>query len=113
MNNFLDTLGFAIKEARRKKGYSQKSLAMKLNMSVRTILEIENLRSSPKFETVALLAQELGISLNSIVFPDALSVDSLSKSVRDFFSDKSEVEAQNYIALCEQADRLFDKTIRK
>ena len=105
MNNPLDSLGLAVKAARQKKGYSQKSLAAKLNMSVRTILEIENFRSNPKFETIALLARELDINLNSIVFPDAVLPDTVSKSVLDFFAGKSETEAEKYIALCEQANK--------
>ena len=34
-------------------------------MSVRTIIEIELGRSNPRFETVALLAEELNISLDA------------------------------------------------
>ena len=113
MNNPLDSLGIAVKAARQQKGYSQKTLASKLNMSIRTILEIENFRSNPKFETVALLARELNINLNSIVFPDTVSSDSVSKSVLDFFSTKSEVEAQKYIDLCEQADKFSEKRGQK
>lgn len=109
MNNPLDDFGIAVKAARQKRNASQKTLAAKLNMSVRTILEIENFRSNPKFETVALLARELDINLNSIVFPDAVSADSVSKSVVDFFADKSEVDAQKYIDLCEQADKFSGK----
>lgn len=41
---------------------TQKALAERLHMSVRTIIEIEKCKSNPKFETVALLAKELNIS---------------------------------------------------
>ena len=72
-------------------------------MSVRTILEIELGRSNPRFETVALLAKELNIVLDAIVFPDTATA-TVSKTVTNFFTGKSEAEIQTYISLCQQAD---------
>ena len=63
-------------------------------MSVRTIIEIELGRSNPRFETVALVAKEMNISLDAIVFPDTATA-TVSKTVTDFFA---------YISLCQQAD---------
>ena len=37
-------------------------------MSVRTIIEIERCKSSPRFETVATIVRELNISLDAVVF---------------------------------------------
>lgn len=59
--------------------------------------------SSPRFETVATIARELNISLDASVFQN-IKTDSVSKSVVDFFSGKSEEEIQKYILLCQQAD---------
>lgn len=79
-------------------------LIEKLHMSsVRTIIEIEQGHSNPRFETVALLAKELNISLDAIVFPDT-ATDTVSKTVKDFFAGKIEAEIQKYISLCQQAD---------
>ena len=72
-------------------------------MSVRTIIEIELGRSNLRFETVALLAEELNISLDAIVFPDTATT-TVSKTITDFFAGKSEEEIQKYISLCQQAD---------
>ena len=79
------------------------SLAERLHMSVRTIIEIEKCKSNPKFETVALLAKELNISLDAAIFPDMVT-GTVSKTVVDFFAGKSEAEIQKYIALCKQAE---------
>ena len=54
-------------------------------------------------ETVALLAEELNISLGAIVFPDTVTT-TVSKTVTDLFAGKSEAEIQKYISLCQQAD---------
>lgn len=103
MQNPIDSLGIALRNARKKRNLTQRELADKLHMSVRTIIEAEQGRSNPKFETVALIAKELNVSLDAIVFPDS-SATSVSKSVIDFFSGKSETEIQKYITLCQQAD---------
>ena len=105
MNNPLDLFGIALRAARIKQNLTQRALADRLHMSVRTIIEIEKFHSSPKFETVALLAKELNVSLDAIVFSD-IATASISKSVADFFAGKSESEIQKYISLCQQADAL-------
>ena len=103
MNNLLDSFASAMRSARIKRGLTQRALAERLNMSVRTIIEIERCRSSPKFETVMLLARELNVSLDAIVFQN-IPTSNVSKSVIDFFAGKSEAEIQKYISLCQQAD---------
>lgn len=103
MQNPLDSFANALRAARAKQDITQKGLAEKLNMSVRTIIEIERRRSNPKFETVVLLCRELNISLDAIVFPD-MTANMVSKTVIDFFESKSEAEIQKYISLCRQAD---------
>ena len=81
---------------------TQKALAERLHMSVRTIIEIEKCKSNPKFET-EVLAKELNISLDAAIFPDMVT-GTVSKTVIDFFAGKSEAEIQKYIALCKQAE---------
>lgn len=108
MTNVLDLFASTLRSARIKRGLTQRALAERLNMSVRTIIEIERGRSSPKFETVALLARELNISLDSVVFQN-MPTNTVSKSVTDFFAGKRESEIQKYIALCRQAEALQEK----
>ena len=103
MKNPLDSFAAALRAARAKQHLTQRALAEKLHMSVRTIIEIERGRSNPRFETVALLAKELNISLDAILFPEMATV-TVSKTVADFFMGKSEAEIQKYISLCQQAD---------
>ncbi len=103
MQNPLDLFAADVRAARIRRNLTQKQLADKLHMSVRTIIELEHCNSSPRFETVATIARELDISLDAVVF-QSIPTDSVSKSVIDFFSGKSEEEIQKYIALCEQTD---------
>ena len=105
MQNILDLLGNTLRTERARKRLTQRELAERLHMSVRTIIEIEGCKSSPKFETIALLARELNVSLDAVVFQHAVT-ETVSKPVIDFFSGKSEADTLKYIALCEHADTL-------
>lgn len=107
MQNPVDLLGVALKEARLRQHLTQQKLADKLHMNVRTIIEIEHSHSNPRFETVALLARELNLSLDAVLFPET-TTSRISKSVIDFFSGKTEKDIQKYLALCQQADLLKD-----
>ena len=100
MKNPVDSFAAALRAARARRHLTQWALADNLHMSVRTIIEIELGCSNPRF---ALLAEELNISLDAIVFPDTATA-TVSKSVTDFFAGKSEAEIQKYISLCQQAD---------
>ena len=107
MKNPLDLFAAEVRTARSKRNLTQRQLADKLHMSVRTIIELEGCNSSPRFETVATIARELDISLDAVVFQN-IQTDGISKAVADFFSDKSEGEIQKYISLCKQADAFKD-----
>lgn len=97
-----ERLAFAIRNARKRENLTQAELSERLHMSIRTIQDIENQKSNPKFETVVLICKELNISLDAILYPD-LPVATVSKTVIDFFKDKNEIEAQKYIDLCKKA----------
>ena len=84
---------------------TQREVAERLNMSTRTILAIETCKSSPRFETVALISEEMDISLDGIVFHDR-APQTVAKCVLDYFAGKSEEESQRYIDLCMSADKL-------
>lgn len=49
---------------------SQTELAEKLNLDVRTIINIENYRGNPKLEVLFPLIQELKILPEQIFFPE-------------------------------------------
>lgn len=109
MKTPLDLFAADVRTARIKRNLTQRQLADKLHMSVRTIIDLEGCKSSPRFETVATIARELDISLDAVVFQN-IQTDGISKSVTDFFSGKSEEEIQKYISLCKQADTFKNST---
>ena len=74
-------------------------------MSIRTIQDLEHGISNPKAETILLIARELNISIDAILFPNIVR-GHISKTAMDFFAGKSEAEVQKYVSLCQQADKL-------
>lgn len=108
MHNLLDDFASEVRRKRKIVGYTQRQLAEKLHMSIRTIQDLENGISNPKTETVFLIAQELNISIDAILFPE-FATSTVSKTVVDFFAGKTESDIQKYIALCQQAEQLKAK----
>lgn len=106
MHNTLDEFGLKVRDVRTARKQTQKELAAKLGMSHRTVMQAETCKSNPKFETVILLARELNISLDALVFPQTAAPNSVPKCVHDFFQGKTELEAQKYIDLCKCAEAL-------
>ena len=109
MYNMLDEYGKRLRDRRKARKETQKGLAAKMGMSHRTIMDTELCRSSPKFETVALLSREMDISLDAIVFPETASPKALPKCVCDFYEGMSESEAQDYIDICRAARKLKNR----
>ena len=103
--NHVDMFAQRLREKREQEKLTQREVAERLNMSTRTILAIETCKSSPRFETVALISEETTIRLDGIVFHDQ-EPQTVAKCVADFFAGKSADEAQKYIDLCMSADKL-------
>lgn len=103
--NHVDMFAQRLREKRAQDKLTQREVAERLSMSIRTIVDIETCKSSPRFETVALISEEMNISLDGIVFHDQ-ATQAVAKCVTDFFAGKSADEAQKYIDLCMSADKL-------
>lgn len=103
----LNEFAKSLRKRRNEKGMTQKGLAAKLSMSHRTVMDAEGDECNPRFETVILLARELGISLDALVFPETASPNAVHKCVYDYFKDKSETESKKLIDLCRSIEALL------
>ena len=74
MHDYVKTLGTVIRKAREEQGMSQASLAEKLGIDVRTIINIENFRGNPKFEVLYPLVTTLRIPADRIFYPELHSL---------------------------------------
>ena len=110
MQETLDRFAAEVRRRRKKMHYTQKQLADKLCMNQRTIIDIENGNTVPRFDTVIYIAKELNISLDPLLFPDSISA-SVSKDVSDFFCGRSKAEVQKYISLCQGAEAIHSDKV--
>ena len=94
--NYVDFFAKELREKREARKTTQIELAEKLNMCSRTIIEIENRKSNPRFETVALIAKEMNISLDGIVFYDELPRE-IPKCVIDFLPERARQRRKNIL----------------
>lgn len=63
-------LGNRIRKARTDLGLTQENLSEQTGVSLRHIANIEKGRMNPSYEILRLLIRRLGISANSLFFPD-------------------------------------------
>ena len=105
MQKTYERLAFAVQNGRKREKITQADLAEKLHMSIRTIQDIENQKSNPKFDTIVLICKELNISLDAVIFPETTNIY-LSKTVIDFFKNKNDILSKKYISICEYIQEL-------
>ena len=106
MDELLARFGVAVRQKREELDLTQEELGEKLGLSYRTIMKIENAQSNSKFETVAMLAQGLSISLDAIVLPSSVIPNQVSQYVFQFFADVSPQETMAYLAILESIKKL-------
>ena len=70
VQNTPDVLSSVIKSARQRSGLTVEALAERAGISERYIYRIENEDKKPKFDVLFLLIRTLGISADSIFYPD-------------------------------------------
>lgn len=70
MHEFSHSLGDAVKRARSELGLTQSQVAEKINVDVRTVMNIENYKANPKMEVLFPLIRALKIDPNEIFNPE-------------------------------------------
>ena len=108
MDDALEKFGSAVKTRREELGLTQVELGEKLGISYRIIMKVENFESNYKFETIALLAQGLNISLDAVILSTALNADQIPKIAADFFTGMSPEKASRYVAILEEIKSLTE-----
>lgn len=75
LNNF-DKLGIILKIARKDKGLTREQLAEIINITPRYLMSIENENKKPSYDVLFRLVRELGISADTIFYPENQHTDS-------------------------------------
>lgn len=74
--NNLDKLGSILKDARLAKGLTREQLAEIMNITPRYLMSIENENKKPSYYLLFRLIRELGISADTVFYPENQHVDS-------------------------------------
>jgi transcriptional regulator with XRE-family HTH domain/mannose-6-phosphate isomerase-like protein (cupin superfamily) len=75
----LATMGGRLRRARTARGISLRSMARRVGVSPSLISQVETGRAKPSVNTLYALASELGISLDELLFPDAMAAPASSE----------------------------------
>ena len=70
MDKIKENLGIVIREAREKAGLTQCELSEELGLGDKTILNIENFRGNPKFDSLYPLVNRLKIPGDRLFYPN-------------------------------------------
>lgn len=70
MHNDFDKLGDILKTARKNNNLTREQLAEKLGITSRYLMSIENENNKPSYSVLFRLIRELGISADTIFFPE-------------------------------------------
>ena len=99
------TTGERIREARKKKGWSQVKLGKALEVSQQMIAQFENSKKSPKVETLEKIAKALDVPVGELLFGESTNVakisdenssvyinmDNIHKSAMEFFDSNPHI----------------------
>ncbi|MDU2066563.1 MAG: helix-turn-helix transcriptional regulator [Sporomusaceae bacterium] len=93
MSQYVHSLGDAVKNARIELGLTQNEVADKINVDVRTILNIENYKGNPKMEVLFPLIRVLKIDSQEIFYPELKREYPAIRRLRLTIEECSEEEA--------------------
>lgn len=101
MSEHMYVLGDVVRKARLERKMTQNDVADRIDVDVRTILNIENFKGNPKMEILYPLIRELKIDPRCIFYPE---LERQSPSLSQFeliLSQCTEEEIQALIPVCE------------
>ena len=101
MPEYSRPLGDAVKRARGKLDLTQNEVADKINVDVRTVLNIENYKGNPKMEVLFPLVRALKIDSREIFNPEMQRESPAIRQLRLLIEECSEGEAAAIIPVFE------------
>lgn len=99
MSRSIDMLGKAVRTARKSRHLSQETLAERVGVCKRTIIDIENNLGNPKFEILNALIHELDLSVYQIFYPEASQNTELKNVLMQELNSCTEREMRIILAL--------------
>ena len=101
MSEYARPLGDAVKRARGRLDLTQGEVADKINVDVRTVMNIENYKGNPKMEVLFPLVRALRIDAREIFNPEMQRETPAIRQLRLLIEECSEGEAAAIIPIFE------------
>lgn len=101
MQEFSRPLGDTVKRARGELGLTQNQVADKIDVDVRTVMNIENYKGNPKMEILYPLIRALKIDSREIFHPEIQLENPSIRHLRFLIDQCSEAEAEALIPVIE------------
>lgn len=93
MLEYVRSLGDAVKNARIELGLTQNEVADKIDVDVRTVLNIENYKGNPKLEVLFPLIRALKIDSQEIFYPELQKENPAIRQLRLTIEECNDQEA--------------------
>jgi len=101
MQEFSRSLGDTVKKARAKMGLTQNQVAERIDVDVRTVMNIENYKGNPKMEILYPLIRALNIDSREIFHPEIQIENPGLHSLRYLIEQCNEEEASALVPIIE------------
>ena len=101
MLNYAEILGDVVKKARSGLELTQSEVAERIDVDVRTVLNIENHKGNPKLEVLFPLIRELKIDPSTIFYPEMDHSRAGIVQMNQLLSKCSDQEVDALLAICE------------
>ena len=101
MAEYSKNLGDVIRAARKKAELTQSEVADRIDIDVRTIINIENYKGNPKMEILFPLVRTLAIDPRDIFYPEVHEHGSATQRLLMLLSECSEKDVEDLMSICE------------
>ncbi len=110
MDKIKQNLGVVIREAREKAGLTQSELSEALGLGDKTILNIENFRGNPKFDSLYPLVNFLKIPGDKLFYPEITENEPNKKQLLIEITACTDQEAAELLRVFRYMLELFHKS---
>lgn len=101
MLDFTHPLGDTVKKARTEQGFTQASIAERIDIDSRTIINIERYKGNPTLEILYPLVRALNIDPWDIFYPELKHDESALRQINLFLRNCSEEELKLLLPICQ------------
>jgi transcriptional regulator with XRE-family HTH domain len=100
MLDYVHVLGDTVRRARKRLNLTQREVANRADIDVRTVLNIENYKGNPKIEILFPLFRVLEIDPVDVFYPERTIDNDMHRMMQIFISECNEQEIAALLPIC-------------